>query len=342
MPDQKITDLPQTIALDPADLIEICDDPAGSPISQKSTVQAVWDAINLLVASGALTLSDVLPLFTGAAAEKGTVQKILDAMQDLAASSGTFAAGDKLLMHDSAAVAADYDDLESALWNQSVSSTGWVDRSIRIRTGATLDSLGETFASVTGTVAASAVAADQPQGSNNVTSSSINNYAQNHSANLRWTLVNQLRHTFNFRLVDITDVRWYLGLFSTTVHRNSADSANQQWTDGNIGTTASGIGIRFSTSAGDANFQLVDSNAGTVTVTDTGVAAANVIKQVSFRLRSNGTQIDVYMNGTKVIDGYTFSCPTNALLKVTAGNTNLAAVAKNYRYFGFHTAQKFY
>jgi len=142
---------------------------------------------------------------------------------------------------------------------------------------------------------------------------------------------------FKFKLEQLTDVRFYVALidnlsFSTLVGSNDP--------------TAEFTGLRFSTSAGDINFQFVSKDGTTQSVVDSGVAAATTAfsLQVLYDNSVPNATVTLYDSSGIKLASHTFT--TNLPASTTdlgagCGIQTLAASVKSIKQYGWTGSNPF-
>jgi len=335
MADSTIPGLPANAALALADLIEVIDDPGVLPQNMKATIQQVHDAINVLVASGALAVSDVAPVYTGGTAKAATIQKIFDTVSLLAAAS-TPLVGDEIVpvTQSSVAVRTTVDELIQYSNNNVPNEDTWVIKGATADGDTAATTLGDAMTAGGGTASASAADSTQPAGINELTGAVSGNQGT-FVGSAQFRFINRCTLSAMMSLRDTTNVRCFILLCSA---QYSTIGGN----DG-VGVASDWIGFRYSTNTADPAWMYTYGTGGSGSFTTTGVAVNTAAPQLfEVVLRANGTRADFYINRVRVANNIAFTTGTGAALLFTAGVTTLANAAKNIRYYQHKVAQRWF
>lgn len=333
MADLPLSDLGLAQAVSLSDFLVGTDDPTGVPLTRRYSIQKVVDAVALLAASGALTTSDLLPVYTSGQVSRATAQKILNVIPLLDLVANPLSGSEIVPMIQSGvAVKATIADLVEFSNTSVPTKVGWITR-VAIPDGdASHQSIGEAFTLNSGTGTQSNADGNQPQGINNATTAVANNRATWGGNAIHW-LTKEIRFAGMFRLMSIADISWSFYM---------ADTFYGSWTNVDTGGgTLDWVGFRFSTSAGDTNFMRAYGTGGAGNFASTGVLADTLLHTFEVRMKANG-RLDYFIDGSRVATNVNHTAATNVAMHLGAGHTTLVASAKDVRWFGAVTSQKWF
>lgn len=341
---------PVAAALTSDDVIAILQSIAGSTSLRKITGPLLHQWINSLPDSGTLALADKPLLYIAAdtAAKTGSVQKALDSINVLTEETSlvTDYSTDDFLIHDTTAKQCQVTRLYRAQTNASPEESGWIQYGVTVRSGPALESFGDRDGWATTGIAnattASAASATQPLCADYATSGVLNNSTvHGNTAALGLFFQRNVWYSMYVNLPQITDCRFFCGMFETRVNRDSGDTTTTQWSD-TVGVSIGGCGFRFTTSAGVTDWRWMTGSSGSFSFASTGVTvSAGTMYLLEMRMLDNGNW-DVYINKNRVLANQANSAPTGTHMRTTAGISTLAGSAKSWRLAGFATAQKWF
>lgn len=341
---------PAATALTADDVVAILQEIAGSQTLRKITPALLHQWVNSLPASGVLTLADK-PLFyiaADTAARTGSVQKALDSINVLTEETSlvTDYSTDDFLIHSSTGKRCETTHLYRAQTNASPEESGWIQYGVTVRSGPTLESYGDrdgwATSGIANAVTASAASATQPLCADYATSGVLNNSTvHGNTAGLGLFFQRNVWYSLYVNLPQITDCRFFCGMFETRVNRDSGDTTTTQWSD-TVGVSIGGCGFRFTTSAGVTDWRWMHGAAGSFTFVSTGVTVtAGKMYLLEMRMLDNGNW-DIYINKVRVLANQSHSAPTGTHMRTTGGISTLAASAKSWRLAGYATSQKWF
>lgn len=348
-----ISTLSNSGALTADDLIAIIQTIGGQKRLRKITPENLHQWVNLLTASGALDDTDKVLAYEAAAnaARAGTIQKILDGINVLTAAPNPDTVDYSLhttpIVSGGVAESTTGSDMDLVNSASSPEEVGWTNYGVAVRAGPTLESFGDrdgwATTGVANATAASANSSTQPFCVQYSTSSVANNTTSHRNAATRalWATHN-LWYSIYLNIPTITSARFFCGMFTTGVNRDTGDTTNTQWADTGLANVG-GIGFRFSSSAGDTTWQFCTATSGgTFTFTDTTTTvSAGTMYLLEARMNDDGT-FDVYVNRQRKLTSVSNTAPTNAGLRTTAGISTLTGAVRDWRFAGYATAQKWF
>ena len=329
-------DLSANAGLALADEGLITNDPAGTPASQAATIQRVIDAINLLSASAALTLADVIPVFTASGIRKATIQKVFDAIETLADATTPLTGDELIVISDGTALSMLLSDWVTSTNNVNLFTTDGiiVKGSVLGTDAAIVTPRGDAIAvSASGTGATSAGAtsdANTPPSWSLITGTQADTGRCGVNGISQFNLGHNLRFSCIFKISADTEIRLWCGLFS-------------QAHSGISGTgTPSGewIGFRYDTDAGDSNFMYTYGTGGSGQYISTGVDADTNLHCAEFRVLGNGN-VNFYLDRVLIASNVVATTSPSTSLQFVLGGTPLSGSSRTVSYCRHQITQRF-